>query len=103
MTMFKAKLTEYKDKLKKVVPVSVGVAACSSFPALAEGTGTSVVSSTDWQPIIDAITPQVSVSTIVGVLATAVAAVIGLVFMWWGARKGVRMLMAAFRKGKVSV
>lgn len=101
MTMFKAKLTEYKDKLKKVVPVSVGVAACSSFPVLAGDT--SVVSSTDWQPIIDAITPQVSVSTIVGVLATAVAAVIGPVFMWWGARKGVRMLMAAFRKGKVSV
>ena len=89
------------SRKSKVFLLSACMAVMCCFPAFAEG-GT-VVSSTDWQPIIDAITPQISVSTIVGVLATAVAAVIGLVFMWWGARKGVRMLMAAFRKGKVSV
>lgn len=40
-------------------------------------------------------------STIVGVLAVAAAAAVGLVFMWWGGRKGVSMLMAAFKKGKL--
>lgn len=94
-------MVKEKRKQLQVGAVAGGLTALSSFPALAEGS--TVVTSTDWKPIIDAITPQISVSTIVGVLATGVTAVIGLVFMWWGARKGLRMLMAAFRKGKVSV
>lgn len=63
----------------------------------------AVVSPTDWASVITALTAQVSVSTIVGTLATLVTAGIGLVFMWWGVRKAVRSLMAAFRKGKMSL
>ena len=48
-----------------------------------------------------AITEQISVSTVVGVLAVAATAAIGLVFMWWGARKASKMLMSAFSKGKL--
>lgn len=70
--------------------------------ALASSTATAVTAS-DWESVITAMTGQVSVSTIVGVLATVVAACIGIVFMWWGVRKAVRALMAAFRKGKISV
>lgn len=50
-----------------------------------------------------AITNQISVETVVGILAGAAGAAIGLVFLWWGGRKAVRMLMGAFRKGKLSV
>ncbi len=57
----------------------------------------------DWQSVITAMTAQISVETIVGVLATLVTAGIGLVFMWWGVRKAARSLMAAFRKGKMSI
>ncbi|WP_199536236.1 hypothetical protein [Roseburia sp. OF03-24] len=46
-------------------------------------------------------TGQISVSTVVGVLASVVGAGIGLVFMWWGVRKLARTLMAAFRSGKL--
>lgn len=70
--------------------------------ALASSTATAVTAS-DWESVITAMTGQVSVATIVGVLATIVAACIGIVFMWWGVRKAVRALMAAFRKGKISV
>lgn len=70
------------------------------FPAFAEET---VVSSTDWAPIIAAMTGQITVANVVGVIAKAISAGIGLVFMWWGGRKAVRTLMAAFRKGKVSM
>lgn len=42
-------------------------------------------------------------STVVGVLGVAAAAAVGLVFMWWGGRKAVRMLMGAFTKGKLSI
>ena len=45
-------------------------------------------------------TGQISVSTVVGVLATAVSAGIGLVFMWWGVRKATRMLFKAFRDSR---
>ena len=65
--------------------------------------GPTVISPTDWAPVMTALTGQVSVSTIVGTLATLVTGGIGLVFMWWGVRKALRSLMAAFRKGKMSL
>lgn len=77
------------------------LASCMfALPAFAED---SVVTASDWASVITALTAQISVSTIVGVLATTVAAGVGLVFMWWGLRKAVRTIMAAFRKGKMSV
>lgn len=66
-------------------------------------TSTSAVTAADWNSVITAMTTQISVSTVVGVLATLVTAGIGLVFMWWGVRKAARSLMAAFRKGKMSI
>lgn len=78
------------------------VVAFKMVTALASSTATAVTAS-DWESVITAMTGQVSVATIVGVLDTVVAACIGIVFMWWGVRKAVRALMAAFRKGKISV
>ena len=63
----------------------------------------TVVSYSVFTAILTAIQGQISVSTVVGVLAAAAGISIGLVFMWWGARKATRMLMAAFRKGRISV
>ncbi len=63
----------------------------------------SVVDATAWESVMTALTNQISVSTIVGVLATLVTAGIGLVFMWWGVRKALRSLMKAFRGGKMSL
>ena len=77
------------------------VLAFKMVTALASST--AAVTASDWASVISAMTGQISVSTIVGVMATIVAACIGIVFMWWGVRKAVRALMAAFRKGKISV
>lgn len=63
----------------------------------------SVVTSADWASVITALTNQISVSTVVGVLAVIAAACVGLAFMWWGVRKATRALMSAFKKGKVSI
>ena len=63
----------------------------------------AAVTAADWSDVITAMTGQISVETIVGVLATLVTAGIGLVFMWWGVRKAASSLMAAFRKGKMSI
>lgn len=77
------------------------VLAFKMVTALASSTAT--VTASDWSSVVDAMTGQISVSTIVATLAVFVGAVIGIVFMWWGVRKAVRTIMAAFRKGKVSV
>lgn len=69
---------------------------------IAEGAATAV-SSADWASVLSAMTGQISVSTVVAVLASTTGAAIGLVFMWWGVRKLARVLMSAFRKGKLSV
>lgn len=53
--------------------------------------------------IIDAITGQVSVTNILGVLVAAVGAAIGFVFLWWGVRKLLSTFFSGFRKGKASV
>lgn len=60
-----------------------------------------VVTASDWASVISAMTSQISVTTIVGVLATLVTAGIGLVFLWWGVRKAVGSLMGSFRSGRI--
>lgn len=65
--------------------------------------GATAVSSADWASVLSAMTSQISVSTVVAVLASTTGAAIGLVFMWWGVRKLARVLMSAFRRGKLSV
>lgn len=61
----------------------------------------STVTASDWKPVIDALTSQISVQTVVAVIAAVVTACIGLVFMWWGVRKGSKALMSAFKSGKL--
>ena len=63
----------------------------------------TTVTSADWASVITSLTEQISVSTVVEVLATVGGACVGLAFMWWGVRKAVYALMAAFKKGKVSI
>ena len=63
--------------------------------------GSTAISSTAFKSVIDAVTAQISVTSVVEVLAYAVPIAIGLVFMWWGVRKVTAMVMGAFRKGKL--
>ena len=63
----------------------------------------AAVTPADWSSVITAMTGQISVSTVVAVLASLVTAGIGLVFLWWGVRKAAKSLMAAFRKGRMSL
>lgn len=69
--------------------------------ALAEVTVTPIDSSA-WSSVITALTSQISVETVVGVLAVVVGACVGLAFMWWGLRKAVTALMNAFKNGRIS-
>lgn len=63
----------------------------------------TAITSTDFTSVLTALQNQISVSSVVGVLAVAAGAAVGLAFMWWGVRKLTRVLMNAFKKGKVSL
>ena len=54
------------------------------------------------KPIFDNILKQLSVSNIVSLLAAVIGAGIVFVFLWWAIRKGIKILMSAIRKGRVS-
>lgn len=62
----------------------------------------SAIGWSDLSSVLSAITGQISVTTVIGVVAGAIGASIALVFMWWGIRKLIRVLMSAFRKGRLS-
>lgn len=61
------------------------------------------ISSSDFTSILSAATGQISVSTVVEVLAVGVGAAVGLVFMWWGGRKLIQMLMSALKKSRLGM
>ena len=72
-----------------------------NLPGILLSGSNTPISADDWSSVISAMTGQISVQTVVGVLAVVVGAGIGLVFMWWGVRKASKSLMAAFRSGKL--
>lgn len=51
--------------------------------------------------MITALQAQLSVSTVVEILAYTAGICVGLVFTWWGVRKASRAIMSAFKKGKL--
>lgn len=61
------------------------------------------ITSSSFSGVITAITAQISVTTVAEVLTYAAGIAIALVFFWWGVRKALRVLMSAFRKGRMSV
>lgn len=77
------------------------VSALMELIPLTDPAPSGVVTASDWASVIAAMTGQISVSTVVGVLATLVTAGIGLVFLWWGVRKAVGSLMGSFRSGRI--
>lgn len=60
----------------------------------------TTVGVSDFQAIINALTTQISVSTIVAVIAAVVAITVGIAFMWWGARYASRKIMSSIKSGK---
>lgn len=64
---------------------------------------TTAISSTAFTSVLTALQEQISVTSVVEVLAVLAGAAVGLVFMWWGVRKLIYVIMSAFRKGKISL
>lgn len=87
--------------------LSFATAASLAPTAFASGPSTSLVKTAtkfeDIQSIFEAIDTQVNVESVVAMLVNGVKLAIVLVFMWWGVRKLSKVVMTAFRKGRLSV
>lgn len=57
----------------------------------------------DFKSIVDTVTSQISVTTVVGVIGGIIAVCAGFAFFWWGIRKVIKMVMSALKKGKMAV
>lgn len=90
------KLLAVAGVLSMMACMGIGI-ACSAE----EATTTDIVSGV--QSVTDAVTSQFSISTIASIVGVVLAACVGLFLFWWGARKVVRMIMSAFKKGKISL
>lgn len=84
----------------KMFAVTFALMAAMGVPSLAFA---DAITSSSFSGVISAITAQVSVSTVAEVLTYAAGLAVALVFFWWGVRKALRVLMGAFRKGRMSV
>lgn len=73
------------------------------MPNIIALTDATNITSGDFQSILTNLQAQISVATVVEVLAVVATACVGLVFMWWGVRKVTSALMSAFKKGKISL
>ncbi len=76
----------------------IPVFAFAEEPAGSGGAFTS----TELQTIISTVTGTLNVTSIIGMIDAMITSCIGIVFMWWAIRKGIRVIMSAVRKGRVS-
>lgn len=66
-------------------------------------TEASTVTSSTIMDILDAITAQFSVTQIVSMIAGLLGVSMAFVFLWWGVRKGAKMVIAAVKSGKFRI
>ena len=100
--MFEEVRNFFKEKkVTKIATVSVVAPATTfalSIPAFAAEGSTGLET---YKNVIDSIADTLSTTNLSNVLVYAVGVAIGLVFLWWGVRKVSRILMSAFRKGRL--
>ena len=92
--------------MKKVFAIVLSLVLALSLSVSAFASEAGPTDSADYstvvKPIFDNILKQLSVSNIVSLLAAVIGAGIVFVFLWWAIRKGIKILMSAIRKGRVS-
>lgn len=86
----------------KVAAGASVVLASVSMAFASEPSSGSAVSSADIASVLEALQAQISVASVIEIVAYVLAAGIGLVFMWWAARKLIKTFMGAFRSGRLN-
>ncbi len=106
------RLALIKDMVRKrsnkvIAAISGGAVASmgtiSAFAAEATGTGTTDEAVQAAKTLMNNVTSVLNITNIVAILSAGLTSVLGLFLAWWGARKLVKMVMAVFKKGKISL
>lgn len=96
----KAKAKQQAGKLVAIFSGGAVMTASSLTAFAADGTNEAVSAAKE---MMQAATGTLSIGNIVAIIVAGIGAVIGLFLAWWGVRKLMGMLMAAFKKGKVKL
>ena len=83
------------------IPATVLASVSFAFASGSSPSASAAVSSTDIASVLTALQKQISVASVVEIIAYVIGAGIGLVFMWWAARKLIKTFMGAFRSGRL--
>lgn len=75
----------------------------SGLFAIASGGGTTTVTTATIMDILTAVTSVFSVAQIVAMIAGILGVSMVFVFLWWGVRKGARVVIRAVKSGKFSI
>lgn len=94
---------EIKEKAQQLALKAAPVWAALVVAGMPTFAYADAITSSSFSGVISAITAQLSVSTVAEVLTYAAGIAVALVFFWWGVRKALRVIMGAFRKGRMSV
>lgn len=103
-----AKVKEFFRKSKKKL-VAAGAASMLSAMSVVTSFAAEGVTSTDTDFVAGATelfgkaTAQINIANIVAIIGVGIGAALVLMLFWWGTRKLVKMLLSAFRKGKISM
>ena len=73
------------------------------MPLMIYLTETTSVTSETIMSILDAITAQFSITQIVAMIAGLLGVSMAFVFLWWGVRKGSKMVISAVKSGKFRI
>lgn len=90
-----------KSNANKIAGACTGVLTAVSGAISAHAEDTEAVSAA--RSLLTTATDTLNIANIVAIIGAGIGAVIGLFLAWWGARKLIRMLVNAFKKGKISM
>ena len=100
-------LSQRANRVAIAVGGSLGAIGGGIAAVFAEGPTTSAPTTADITggvtTVTNAVTSAFKISTIAEIIGIVLAGCVGLFLFWWGARKVVRMISAAFKKGKISL
>ena len=80
------------------VMATTAITAFAADPAGTPAEGVSAAKS-----LLETAAGSLNIGNVVAIIGAGIGAVVGLFLAWWGARKLVRMLVSALKKGKVAI
>lgn len=80
------------------------IVGCMAVPVFATASTESVdVAVSAVQAGLDEVTETITIGNVVTIVLAAIGGSVLFVFFWWGLRKVISAVMAAFRKGRIKV